>query len=97
MRSITGQTNLLGVMGDPIEHSLSPVMHNAALAALGSNFVYVPFLVAPTDLPCALDGLAAIGVRGFSVTIPHKQAILPLLSEISDVAQAIGAVNTVWR
>jgi shikimate dehydrogenase len=94
---ITGKTKLLGVMGYPIEHSLSPVMQNAAIAAMGLDYTYVPFAVTPDQLSVALEGLWAIGVQGFNVTIPHKQAILPLLQEISPVAQAIGAVNTVWR
>lgn len=94
---ITGKTRLLGVIGYPVEHSLSPVMHNAALAALKANFVYVPFAIAPGDFAPAIAGMAALGIHGFSITIPHKQAILPYLTEISPSAQAIGAVNTVWR
>ena len=94
---ITGTTQLLGVIGNPIAHSLSPVMHNAAIGHLGLNYVYLPLPVRPEDLPQAIAGFAAIGLRGFSVTIPHKQAIMPLLQEISPVAQAIGAVNTVAR
>ena len=94
---ITGKTKLLGVIGHPVEHSLSPVMHNAALAQLGLDYVYLPFPIAPENLQVAIAGLATIGVVGFSVTIPHKQAIIPLLDEISPVAQAIGAVNTVTR
>jgi shikimate dehydrogenase len=94
---ITGKTQLLGVIGHPVEHSLSPAMHNAAIAHLGLDYVYLPFAIAPDNLKTALDGFAAIGVVGFSITIPHKQAILPLLSEISPIAQAVGAVNTVVR
>jgi shikimate dehydrogenase len=94
---ITGKTKLLGVIGHPVEHSLSPVMHNAALAKLGLDYVYLPFPIAPENLERAIAGFASIGVVGFSITIPHKQAILPLLSEISPIAQAIGAVNTVTR
>lgn len=94
---ITGQTKLLGVIGHPIAHTLSPLMHNAAIADLGLDYAYLPFAVKPADLGTALKGFAAIGVEGFSVTIPHKQAIIPLLTEVSDVAQSIGAVNTVWR
>jgi shikimate dehydrogenase len=97
MKLITGTTKLLGVIGNPIQHSLSPVMHNAAIAALGLDYVYVALPVAPTDLAPAIAGFAAIDLRGFSITIPHKQAIIPLLQQVSDVAQAIGAVNTVWR
>jgi shikimate dehydrogenase len=94
---ITGKTKLLGVIGHPVEHSLSPLMHNAALAKLGLDYVYLPFPISPENLETAIAGFATIGVVGFSITIPHKQAILPLLSEISPIAQAIGAVNTVTR
>ncbi|MGB3310107.1 MAG: shikimate dehydrogenase [Nodosilinea sp.] len=94
---ITGSTQILGVIGDPIAHSLSPVMHNAALAELGVDIVYVAFPVAAEGLEAAIAGFAATGVRGFSVTIPHKQAIVPLLAELTPEAQAVGAVNTVWR
>jgi shikimate dehydrogenase len=97
MRLITGKAKLLGVIGYPIEHSLSPIMHNAALAEMGADLVYLPFAIAPENLEQAIQGFAAIGIQGFSITIPHKQTIMPLLSEISDVAEAIGAVNTVWR
>ncbi len=94
---ITGKTKLLGVIGHPVEHSLSPVMHNAAIAKLGLDYIYLPFPIAPENLEVAIAGFAAVGVVGFSVTIPHKQTIMPLLSEITPIAQAIGAVNTVSR
>ncbi|NEQ32023.1 MAG: shikimate dehydrogenase [Leptolyngbya sp. SIO4C5] len=94
---ITGTTQLLGVIGQPVEHSLSPVMHNAAIAHLGADFVYLPLPVSRDRLPEAIAGFEAIGLRGFNITIPHKQAIMSLLTEVSDVAQAVGAVNTVWR
>lgn len=94
---VSGTTRLLGVIGDPVEHSFSPLMHNAAIAAMGLDYVYVPLPVKAADLAVAVDGFAAIGLRGFSITIPHKQAILPLLSQVSPVAEAVGAVNTVWR
>jgi shikimate dehydrogenase len=97
MPKITGKTQLLGVIGNPIEHSLSPVMHNAAIANLNLDYIYLPFPIKAPDLKNALAGFAAIGVEGFSITIPHKQTIIPLLSEISDIAQSVGAVNTVWR
>ncbi|WP_375496657.1 shikimate dehydrogenase [uncultured Nostoc sp.] len=96
-RLITGKTKLLGVIGYPVEHSLSPAMHNAAIANLGLDYVYLPFPIAPQNLEIAIAGFAAIDVVGFNVTIPHKQAIMPLLSEITPLAQAIGAVNTVSR
>lgn len=94
---ITGKTKLLGVIGHPIEHSRSPVMHNAAITHLNLDYVYLPLPVKPENLEVAIAGFAAIGLVGFNVTIPHKQAILPFLSQVSPVAQAVGAVNTVWR
>lgn len=95
--AIAGKTKLLGVIGHPVEHSLSPVMHNAAIAHLGVDYVYLPLPVKPEDLKAALEGFAAIGLHGFNATIPHKQAILPFLSTVSPTAEAVGAVNTVWR
>lgn len=104
MIDIVGSTQLLGVIGCPIEHSLSPVLHNAALVSrkegLGQSaleYVYVPLRVEPKDLAIALLGMAALGWRGFNVTIPHKQAVIPYLQHVSPLAQAVGAVNTVWR
>ncbi|MEH2080102.1 MAG: shikimate dehydrogenase [Nostoc sp.] len=94
---ITGKTKLLGVIGYPVEHSLSPVMHNAAIAQLGLDYIYLPFGIEPQNLEVAIAGLAAVGVVGFNVTIPHKQAIISLLSEVTPLAQTIGAVNTVSR
>lgn len=94
---IRGTTQLLGVIGDPVSHSLSPVMHNAAIAHLGVDYVYLPLPVKPDQLQTALEGFTAIGLQGFNITIPHKQCVIPLLSEVSEAAQAIGAVNTVWR
>jgi shikimate dehydrogenase len=97
MPQITGTTNILGVIGNPIAHSLSPVIHNAAIESLGLDYRYVAFPVVPGQLPAALAGFAAIGVGGCSVTIPHKQAIMPLLTSITPLAQAVGAVNTIWH
>ena len=94
---ITGTTKILGVIGNPISHSLSPIIHNAAIEHLGLDYRYLAFPVAPERLATALDGFAAIGLVGSSVTIPHKQAIVPLLAEITPLAQAVGAVNTIWN
>ena len=99
---ITGKTKLLGVIGYPVEHSLSPVMHNAAIKAINDqqnviDYVYLPFPIKPENLKTAIAGFSAIGIQGFNITIPHKQAILPLLSEVSTLAQAVGAVNTVYQ
>jgi shikimate dehydrogenase len=97
MSQITGTTKLLGVIGNPIAHSLSPVIHNAAIEHLGLDYRYLAFPVAPAHLATALAGFAAIGLVGCSVTIPHKQAIIPLLVEITPLAKAVGAVNTIWN
>jgi shikimate dehydrogenase len=97
MPQITGTTKILGVIGNPIAHSLSPVIHNAAIEYLGLDYRYVAFPVLPAQLSNALVGFAAIGVGGCSVTIPHKQAIMPLLTSITPLAQAVGAVNTIWH
>ncbi|OUC13420.1 MAG: shikimate dehydrogenase [Alkalinema sp. CACIAM 70d] len=97
MLTITGKTKLLGIIGDPIEHSLSPVMQNAALAEMGLDWVYLPFPVQGKNLTDAIAGFSAVGLQGFNVTIPHKQAIIFHLTEVSPLARAVGAVNTVWR
>ncbi len=94
---ISGKTRILGVIGNPIGHSLSPVMHNAALEEMGSDFVYVAFPVEELALSTAIAGFKSIGVHGFSVTIPHKQTIMAELFHISELARAVGAVNTVWK
>lgn len=89
---INGKTVLHGIMGNPVAHSLSPAMHNAAFTASGLNAVYVPFPV--SDVASAVAGFRSLGVRGVSVTIPHKQSIIQYLDEIDPVAKKIGAVNT---
>ncbi len=92
---IAGTTQVLGVIGDPVAHSASPAMHNAALRALKLNYVYAAFCVAPAALPAALAGMRAFGLVGLNVTVPHKQAVMAHLDELSAEAQSIGAVNTI--
>jgi shikimate dehydrogenase len=92
-RPIDAATTLFAVFGDPVAHSLSPAMHNAAFAALGINSVYLAF-GSPEIAPCTA-AMRALAIRGASVTIPHKVAIMPLLDEIDAAARRIGAVNTV--
>ncbi len=92
---IDGQTVLVGVMGWPVAHSLSPAMHNAALRRLGLNWRYVPLPVHPTRIAEAVGGAAALGFRGFNVTVPHKQGVMATLDEIAPGAAVVGAVNTV--
>lgn len=92
---ITGETKVLALIGHPVGHSLSPAMHNAAFAADGSDFVYVCLDVDPADLPAAVKGTAALKLRGFNVTMPHKQAMVGLVDELDEGASISGAVNTV--
>ncbi|MBU1233394.1 MAG: shikimate dehydrogenase [Proteobacteria bacterium] len=89
---INGKTALYGIVGNPVAHSLSPAMHNAALADLDINGVYLPF-PAP-DIEAAITGIRGLGIQGVSVTIPHKESVMALLDEIDPVAKRIGAVNT---
>ena len=91
---LTGHTRIVGVIGDPIEHSRSPQMHNAAFAKAGLDYVYVPFHVRPNDLAAAIAGFKAINIVGINVTLPHKQAVISHLTSISREAELIGAVNT---
>ena len=94
MLTVTGHTRVVGVIGDPIEHSRSPQMQNAAFAKAGLDYVYVPFHVRPDDLAQAIAGFKALNVIGINVTLPHKQAVIPYLTSISREAELIGAVNT---
>ena len=91
---ITGHTKIVGIIGAPIEHSRSPQIHNAAIAALGLDYVYVPFHVQPDNLGAAIKGFKAANIIGINVTIPHKQNVIPYLDELSREATLIGAVNT---
>jgi shikimate dehydrogenase len=93
--TITGSTRLVGVIGWPVSHSRSPQMHNAAYAALGLDWAYVPLSVAPERVGDAVRGLVALGFAGANVTVPHKQAVMPYLDELTPIARAIGAVNTI--
>jgi shikimate dehydrogenase len=92
--TISGHTALVGVLGDPVRHSLSPAMHNAALRQLGLDWVYLALPTPAASLAPVLEGLEALGCRGLNVTIPHKQAVAALCRELSPLAQRLGAVNT---
>jgi len=92
---VNGTTKILGIIGHPVRHSLSPVMQNTALRACGLDFVYVPYDVAPEGLGTAVAGLRALGVAGFNVTVPHKTQVMRYLDELDAGADAAGAVNTV--
>jgi shikimate dehydrogenase len=93
--TVNGKTRVCAIIGDPVEHSLSPVMHNAAFKELGLNLVYVAFTVTSTELKTAVLGAKSLGVRGLNVTMPHKNAVMSHLDEVDSTAKSIGAVNTV--
>lgn len=93
--NIKGSTNIVGLIGHPVEHSFSPPMHNAAFQKLGMDYAYVAFDVDPENLKSAIEGARSLNIRGFNVTIPHKIAVMEFLDEIDDVANLIGAVNTI--
>ncbi len=96
--TITAQTQLCGLLGNPVDHSLSPAIHNAAFQELGLNFVYLAFPVEDDNLEKAIQGIRALGhVRGFSVTIPHKVSVMPLLDSVETTAKHIGSVNTIIK
>jgi shikimate dehydrogenase len=94
-QSINGRTAVCGIIGWPVEHSLSPAIHNEAFRAVGLDWVYVPWAVGPDDVPRAVAGLRALGVRGFNVTVPHKERVASILDHLEEEARLIGAVNTV--
>lgn len=95
LNEINHNTKIIGVIGHPIKHSLSPMMHNYAFNKLDLDFVYLPFDIAAVNLKDALKGMVALGVKGFNVTIPHKERIVDFLDELSDSAKIVNAVNTV--
>jgi len=92
---ISGKTKIVGIFGYPIEHSLSPYMHNAAFKHLHLDFCYVPFLVDPESLPAAVKALKALSIVGVNVTIPHKEKVVSFLDDLSEEAKFIGSVNTI--
>jgi shikimate dehydrogenase len=92
--TITAKTSLVGLLGDPVQHSLSPAMQNAALQAMGLDWLFLALPTRGEQLPTVLQGLEAIGCRGLNVTIPHKQAVAALCTTLSPLARRLGAVNT---
>jgi shikimate dehydrogenase len=90
-----GSTHVVGIIGWPVEHSLSPAIHNAAFAALEMDWVYVPLPVAPGEVAEALAGLRALGMVGANVTMPHKTEVAGLVEDLSEDAERLGAVNTI--
>ena len=93
--NITTKTKILGIFGCPISHSISPAMHNAIIKALGLDMIYMPFEIKPSNLRDAVNGIKGFGMLGVNITIPHKEAVMKLLDDISEEARLIGAVNTI--
>ena len=93
--AISGKTKLCGLIGDPVEHTMSPAMHNAAFRELGIDFLYVPFRVKKEELGKAIEGMRALNIKGLNVTIPHKVAVVQFLDELDPLAEKIDAVNTI--
>lgn len=94
-RAISGRTKTFGIIGDPIEHVMAPAINNAAFRELGLDFVLVPFRVKKEAVGKAIEGMRALNMRGLTVTIPHKVAVIPFLDELDGLARKIGAVNTI--
>jgi shikimate dehydrogenase len=92
---VEGTTRVVGIFGDPVDHSLSPRMHNAAFRALGLDYVYVPFRPAARTIGAAVEAIRALGLAGVNVTVPFKRDVMPHLDRVSDTARAAGAVNTI--
>lgn len=92
---IDGRTRLVAIFGDPIDHTLSPAIQNAAFELLGLNLVYVPFHVRPADLKAAVNSIRTLGFIGANITIPHKERVMRSLDDVHVHAKDVGAVNTV--
>ncbi|MCR5747314.1 MAG: shikimate dehydrogenase [Lachnospiraceae bacterium] len=97
MREVNGNTGVLGLLGDPVEHTGSPAIHNFIAERMGDDLIYVPFLVRSKRLEEAVAGAYALNVRGLNVTVPHKVEVMQHVRELDDAALAIGAVNTLVR
>ena len=93
--NISGNTKVIAIFGDPISHTMSPAMHNAAFAEMGLDYVYVPFHVKPEELGSAVRGLKALGFAGANITVPHKERVLEFLDEVDPFAGKLDAVNTI--
>ena len=93
--TISGKTRICGVIGDPIEHTLSPTIHNAAFQELKLNYVYLAFKVKPAEVANAVNGMRALNIRGLNVTMPHKSAVVKYLDRVDLSAQIVNSVNTI--
>ena len=93
---INGTTHLMGLIGNPVEHTLSPAIHNTIAECMQENMIYVPFPV-KDNIKAAVEGAYALGIQGMNVTVPYKSDVIPNLVAIDDQAAIIGAVNTLVR
>lgn len=89
------ETQIIGIIGHPIKHTYSPLMHNISFELKNLNYIYLPFDVPFNNLKAAIKGMVALGIRGFNITLPHKENIIQYLKNVSEEASVIGAVNTV--
>ena len=87
--------NILGIIGYPISHTLSPLMHNTTIKHIGLDYIYLPFEVKKENIALAIGGLKGLGIKGINVTIPHKESVIPYLDTLDDNARFIGAVNAI--
>ena len=94
---ISGRGKVCGIMACPVEHSLSPMMHNFYAEQMGLDFAYVPFKVLEEEVEAAVRGAYALNLQGLNITVPHKQRVIPYLKELDPTARAVGAVNTLVR
>jgi shikimate dehydrogenase len=92
---VSGKTKIIGIFGNPIEHTLSPQMHNSAFKSLKLDMCYIPFRVSPDSLSQAVNAIKGLNMLGANITVPHKEKAIPLLDEVSEEAKFIGAINTV--
>lgn len=92
---ISGKTKIVGIFGWPIEHTLSPLMHNTAFDALELDMRYIAFRILPDDLKDAVKAIKALNLVGVNITVPHKEKVIPLLDSVDKEASFIGAVNTI--
>ena len=94
-KEINGKTKIIGVIGENIENSLSPLLHNQIILKHSLNFRYLPFQVAETDLEEAIQSIRALNIRGVNITFPYKEKAIEFLDEVEESARRIGAVNTI--
>lgn len=97
IKEIDGKTATCGLIGNPVEHTVSPTIHNTLASDLGINMVYVPFHVEKGQLEAAVKGAYGLNIRGCNVTVPYKSDVIEYLADIDDLARKIGAVNTLVR